>query len=550
MPGHAKSLKKTIYIILLQLHIMIGNPLPLQYAQTHDHPKALAASTLSPSVSLEINTLKHSFTKISSDSFTAETKRVREFLAKLSKQNIYEILDVTKDTSLQDIKSSFRKLITKWHPDKNNDLLEDDYKKIAQILLSSYDKLQSKKFTKTPEDPPFTQNYQDSQSQNKESFEFRSTTEEDLNVLWRLWFGDGKYVPPLSKILHDLESEDTMTRREAVRNLGDTYNTKIPLNMDKNSQQAIIHLEKHLSSDPASYVRTNAAIELFQLASEQRIRTAIMPLVKNIIHINPNTSYCVKGYVRGLLTESSPTVRQWTIESLKIFYSDTTDKQTQTIIRDFCNNYQVGLSENALLNPATSITNLLRNKRWHDLYSRFDKKNSAIQINNIERILYDGIMMVIGREALDLYYQNFIYLFVDTTGAIAAATNNIEETQHNNITTLKALDAYGKYIFEKDGYMVFAIGINAGDAFLNNKRPVFDLHYATPNFNIKNAPSPIKEVLSDSIDLLNLIGQEANGDGKMLNQTKKTWKKLKQEIVNSIYTRSILAPSTEIEISI
>jgi len=45
----------------------------------------------------------------------------------------YRILEVTRNSSTEDIKKAYRKLALKWHPDKNPDNLEEATKKFKEI---------------------------------------------------------------------------------------------------------------------------------------------------------------------------------------------------------------------------------------------------------------------------------------------------------------------------------------------------------------------------------------------------------------------------------
>ena len=54
--------------------------------------------------------------------------------SKQSKEkNYYKILGIQRDASKKEIKSAYRKLALKWHPDKNPDNLEEAEKKFADI---------------------------------------------------------------------------------------------------------------------------------------------------------------------------------------------------------------------------------------------------------------------------------------------------------------------------------------------------------------------------------------------------------------------------------
>merc|ERR1712167_226747 len=55
------------------------------------------------------------------------------------KFNLYELLGVSSDSTVKKIKKSYRKLIIKFHPDKNNILDEDVYNHLTianQVLTS------------------------------------------------------------------------------------------------------------------------------------------------------------------------------------------------------------------------------------------------------------------------------------------------------------------------------------------------------------------------------------------------------------------------------
>jgi len=61
-------------------------------------------------------------------------------------KNYYQILGVSKDASFDEVKQSYRKLVLKYHPDKNPDekkeVAEEKFKKITQAyeILSSKEK--------------------------------------------------------------------------------------------------------------------------------------------------------------------------------------------------------------------------------------------------------------------------------------------------------------------------------------------------------------------------------------------------------------------------
>ena len=45
----------------------------------------------------------------------------------------YKILEITKEASYNDIKSSYKKLALKWHPDRNPDNKDEAEEKFKQI---------------------------------------------------------------------------------------------------------------------------------------------------------------------------------------------------------------------------------------------------------------------------------------------------------------------------------------------------------------------------------------------------------------------------------
>ena len=62
----------------------------------------------------------------------------------MSKENLYDILQVSKDASETEIKKAYRKLAIKHHPDKGGD--EETFKKISEAygILSDKDKKRKK----------------------------------------------------------------------------------------------------------------------------------------------------------------------------------------------------------------------------------------------------------------------------------------------------------------------------------------------------------------------------------------------------------------------
>ena len=53
---------------------------------------------------------------------------------KSKKENLYSVLGIQKDATLQQIKTSYKKLALKWHPDKNDGSEEatEKFKKISE----------------------------------------------------------------------------------------------------------------------------------------------------------------------------------------------------------------------------------------------------------------------------------------------------------------------------------------------------------------------------------------------------------------------------------
>lgn len=75
----------------------------------------------------------------------AEFRRIKiEHTVQVS--STYQILGVTKDMSFAEIRSSYRKLVLKYHPDRNKDASEDEKKKLArrfQQIQEAYENIKA-----------------------------------------------------------------------------------------------------------------------------------------------------------------------------------------------------------------------------------------------------------------------------------------------------------------------------------------------------------------------------------------------------------------------
>ena len=75
----------------------------------------------------------------------AEFRRIKmEHVVEVS--STYQVLGVTKDMSFAEIRSSYRKLVLKYHPDRNKDASDEDKKKLArkfQQIQEAYEKIKA-----------------------------------------------------------------------------------------------------------------------------------------------------------------------------------------------------------------------------------------------------------------------------------------------------------------------------------------------------------------------------------------------------------------------
>lgn len=553
------SLFRNLIVILL-LPLCLNSPLGRDlHAQTLS---CGSASMLSPKINIKNDILLKKFRQTNQDtSNSIEQKKVQDFLTQITAKNYYQILGIDAAASAKQIKKSFRDIVSIWHPDKNNELFRQEYTEITKYLINAYDSLKNEK-TRANYDNYLKNKHSGSNqggfwqsSKNKTAQDFWQQSDEDFDfTFWEQYrykpeddrsssfknknFYDKNYVPPLSKIIEDLESEDLSVRLQAFRNLG-----KTPKNDEDNDApetiQTISLLNQKLANDPASSIRTHAAAELYNLATERRLRSAIMPLVKNVSHPNTMTFTVNQGYVRSLLEDKDPKIKGWALETVQIFYSNTDDEKAKKILKEIISELGLSLSETPLLEPATSISKLIDHSIWQKLNSRIKHHNLVTIVSNVDRLLYEAPKIILARQVSSASSINTVFLFVDNKGEIFAIVDNIKQIKNNDGKTIfSGVNWAEKYIHTQPGDSVIAVGINIGQAAFREKKLKIYTESDNPKFNMNNAPEVVRKNLSDSVDIFQLTADHANGQGDIFEQTKKTWEKVKQELISSVEIKS------------
>ncbi|WGH27677.1 MAG: DnaJ domain-containing protein [Candidatus Shikimatogenerans bostrichidophilus] len=108
-------------------------------------------------------------------------------------KNYYEILGITKDSSLNDIKKAYRKLAIKYHPDKNpnNKIAEEKFKEAAEAYSVLSDPNKRKKYDQFGNNNEFNKDFYSSNSNMDDIFsnfgdifndDFDNFTEFNINT--------------------------------------------------------------------------------------------------------------------------------------------------------------------------------------------------------------------------------------------------------------------------------------------------------------------------------------------------------------------------------
>lgn len=108
---------------------------------------------------------------------------------KLTKRDFYKILEIKKDTTQEEIRKSYKKLASKWHPDKNTE--SEEMKEYADIkfkdineaytILSDERKRRIYDQGEHPDNPnsSFHTDFKNQEQTCEETFQYYSTTFKD-----------------------------------------------------------------------------------------------------------------------------------------------------------------------------------------------------------------------------------------------------------------------------------------------------------------------------------------------------------------------------------
>ncbi|MEJ6949905.1 J domain-containing protein [Natronospora cellulosivora (SeqCode)] len=124
-------------------------------------------------------------------------------------ENYYKILGVSPDVSQKDLKRAYRKLVLKYHPDRNND--NEQYKEKTKLIVKAYEVLSCEKSRKE-----YDASLSKEKSRKKHSREtrakgskvYKTRRPEDIEKHFEDFFG---FNPRTKK---RVKKEDTKTKNE------------------------------------------------------------------------------------------------------------------------------------------------------------------------------------------------------------------------------------------------------------------------------------------------------------------------------------------------
>jgi len=122
--------------------------------------------------------------------------------ASASKEDLYEVLGVDRDTSDADIKKAYRKLALKWHPDRNPDNqreAEAAFKRISKAYSVLSDPEKRAYYNRTGD-----------ADETSASASNRPMTEEEAAAIFKATFGD----KPIEEIIREVERNFEQQRSE------------------------------------------------------------------------------------------------------------------------------------------------------------------------------------------------------------------------------------------------------------------------------------------------------------------------------------------------